>query len=75
MTQKLIYTLLALLFSTCLVSAQFIVQETQFSPTGVSDQGKVAGYLAQSGPWSIWLREREMYLDLEAKSRLILFLF
>ena len=55
MKQKLIYTLLAILLSTCLVSAQFIVQETQFSPTGVSDQGKVAGCLAQSGPWSIWL--------------------
>lgn len=55
MKQKSIYILLALLLSARLGSAQFIAQETQFSPTGVSNQGKVAGYLAQSGPYSIWL--------------------
>ncbi len=55
MKQQLLYILLALLLSADMASAQFIVEETGFSPTGLSNQGKVAGYLAQSGPWSIWL--------------------
>ena len=55
MKQKSIYILLALLLSAGMASAQFIVEETAYSPTGVSNQGKVAGYLSQNGPWNIWL--------------------
>ncbi|MBX7243508.1 MAG: T9SS type A sorting domain-containing protein [Bacteroidia bacterium] len=50
---------LALIFtlSILIVNAsfgQFIVSNTAFQPTGVSNQGLVAGYETQAGPYYIW---------------------
>jgi hypothetical protein len=36
------------------ISAQFETRPDFFSPTGVANDGSVAGYLAQAGPYSIW---------------------
>ena len=55
MKQKSLYILLAGLFFANLLSAQFVVIEETFSATGLSNQGKVAGYAQQAGPYSIWL--------------------
>ncbi len=62
--QKTLYISLVLLLSAYMAKAQFMVEETGYSPTGVSNQGKVAGYLAQSGPWSIWLPDSAATVDI-----------
>jgi hypothetical protein len=50
-------TTLALLTASLALStaqAQFATRPDYFSPTGVSNEGLVAGYLMQAGPYSIW---------------------
>lgn len=51
---KLLLT--GLVFSLCLhlIYGQFIVNSGQFQPMGLSNQGLVAGYQAQAGPYFIW---------------------
>ncbi|HLN52673.1 MAG TPA: T9SS type A sorting domain-containing protein [Lentimicrobium sp.] len=36
------------------VQAQFVVKDSYFNATGVSNQGIVSGYEAQAGPYSLW---------------------
>lgn len=40
--------------SHTVLHAQFLIKPVTFSPTGLSNQGNVAGYEAQAGPYSIW---------------------
>jgi len=46
--------LLALVSGIGTINAQFIVKDSFFNVTGVSNQGMVAGYNAQAGPYLIW---------------------
>lgn len=55
MRLKNLFITLAFLIFANLVSAQFIVKEETFSPNGLSNQGKVAGYQVQAGPYALWL--------------------
>ena len=55
MNQKYLLTALMLCLSVSLVSAQYIVKNDPFGPSGVSNQGKVTGYQTQGGPYNIWL--------------------
>lgn len=52
-----------LLVGVCLFSttsfSQFIVKNVHFETTGVSNQGKVAGYESWAGPYSIWTPETQ----------------
>lgn len=43
------------LFFTAMSQAQLEVKDITFSPTGVSNEGKVAGYEMQGGPFALWL--------------------
>ncbi len=45
---------LAALFSANSALAQFIVRDDVFQPTGLTNEGLVAGYAQQAGPYSIW---------------------
>ncbi len=49
-------TLAMLAASLCLhtASAQLITRPDFYSPTGLTNDGLVSGYLMQTGPWSIW---------------------
>lgn len=55
MKQKFLLSALSFLFSIGIISAQFIVNDITFSPNSVSNEGKISGYQAQAGPYSIWL--------------------
>ncbi len=55
MNQKNLLTTLAFSLSVSLVSAQYIILDGNFGPSGVSNQGKVAGYTTQGGPYQLWL--------------------
>ncbi len=46
MNQKILFAAMLFFFSVKLVSAQYMVKDDIFSPDGVSNQGKVAGYQA-----------------------------
>jgi len=52
--KKLLLTVAVFLLSISLTSAQFLVKPVVFSPTGLSNQGDVAGYEGQAGPYTIW---------------------
>src|SRR6188768_2326207 len=54
MNQKYLLTAVMLFLSVSL-SAQYIVKDEEFWPAGVSNEGKVAGYEVQSGPYYLWL--------------------
>lgn len=56
MRNNLIFTGLVIVFMLGVSSlkAQFIVKDAYFNPTGVSNQGMVAGYSAQAGPYTLW---------------------
>ena len=55
MKKVILCLMLAQLLSIDILNAQFIVKNETFQPTGLSNQGKVAGYAAQAGPYAIWL--------------------
>jgi hypothetical protein len=55
MKNKFIYSISLFLFSTNLLYAQFVSKDTIFSCNSVSNEGKVAGYCIQGGPYSVWL--------------------
>lgn len=46
--------LIPLLLAVSITNAQFVVKDSFFQPTGVSNQGVVAGYEAQAGLFSLW---------------------
>ncbi len=52
---RYLFTTLITFLSVSLVSAQYIVKDDIFSPNGVSNEGKVAGYQLQAGPYGLWL--------------------
>lgn len=58
MKKQLQLILGASLFST-VSFGQFIVKNAYFETTGVSNQGKVAGYESWAGPYSIWTPETQ----------------
>jgi len=51
---KKILLISLLSFNVNFLFAQFLVENSFFQPTGVSDVGLVAGYSAQAGPYQIW---------------------
>ena len=55
MNQKNLLTGIILFLSVNLVSAQYITKDGGFGPSGLSNQGKCAGYTSQGGPYEIWL--------------------
>ncbi len=55
MQRKILIGLGIVLFSIGFLSAQFMVRDDIFTVNSVSNQGKVAGYAAQAGPYSLWL--------------------
>ncbi|MBP8824311.1 MAG: hypothetical protein KBH07_11765, partial [Flavobacteriales bacterium] len=46
--------LLAASLAMAPAQAQFETRPDFYSPTGLTNDGLVAGYLAQAGPYSIW---------------------
>ena len=55
MHRKIKLSALISLFSLQIIAAQFIVKDEIFAPNSVSNQGKVAGYQMQAGPYILWL--------------------
>jgi hypothetical protein len=54
MKLKVLINLLSFVFSMNILFAQLIVKDGNFQPTGITNQGLVAGYSEQAGPYSIW---------------------
>lgn len=52
--KKLLLSITIYLLSINFTYSQFLVKNVMFQPTGVSNQGLVAGYEVQAGPYSIW---------------------
>lgn len=52
--KHILITISIFLVSIQLLTAQFIVKNSAFQPTGVSNQGLVVGYEMQAGPYKIW---------------------
>ena len=52
--KNLLLTIPIYLISLNFIYGQFIVNYQSFQPIGLSNQGLVAGYAAQAGPYSIW---------------------
>jgi hypothetical protein len=51
-------------FNASFLFAQFLVENSFFQPTGVSDVGLVAGYSAQAGPYQIWNPDSGILTDI-----------
>ncbi len=58
---KFVLLAATLFFTTA--EAQYITRPDFFSPTGVANDGTVAGYLQQAGPWSIWNPDLQTSVD------------
>ncbi len=58
----LISTLMVL--CTNVLHAQYVVKETFFETTGVSNQGVVSGYENQAGPYSLWNPEQNTFYNI-----------
>lgn len=54
MKKTISLTFLACVLAISTSFAQYVLKDTFFETTGVSNQGDVAGYEAQAGPYSIW---------------------
>ena len=52
---KLLNCFIAALLLSNISYGQFLVNDIIFAPTGMTNEGKVAGYMGQGGPYSIWL--------------------
>ncbi|MCX6275267.1 MAG: T9SS type A sorting domain-containing protein [Bacteroidetes bacterium] len=52
--KKALLTFAVIIASHTFTNAQFLIKPVSFSPTGLSNQGNVAGYEAQAGPYTIW---------------------
>lgn len=57
MNHKTSYTVFVCLLSANLLFGQFIVKDSYIEITGLSNQGLVAGYETQAGPYSLWSPE------------------
>ncbi len=55
MKKETLLTVFIILFSLDLLFAQYIVKDQTFSANSVTNEGKISGYGAQGGPYSIWL--------------------
>jgi hypothetical protein len=64
MLRILLSTFTTILSSSALLFGQYITINSFFSPTGVSDQGLVAGYTAQAGPYQIWNPDSATIVDI-----------
>ncbi|RMA57946.1 YCF48-related protein [Ulvibacter antarcticus] len=54
MKKTILLTLIASVLAIGSSMAQYVVKDTFFETTGVSNGGVVAGYEAQAGPYSLW---------------------
>lgn len=59
MKKKIIHGVVGLILLSQNAFAQLIVKDSYFETTGVSNQGKVAGYTEWTGPYSIWTPETQ----------------
>ncbi len=64
MKKIILLTALACCFSVSSLFAQFIVKSTFFETTGVSNEGLVAGYEAQAGPYSVWDADNDTFVTI-----------
>lgn len=55
MKKSLLYFLLACSIVPNICFGQFIFKDVIFGVTGLTNEGKIAGYVSQGGPYSIWL--------------------
>jgi len=61
---KKILLLSFLSFNVNFLFAQFLIENSFFQPTGVSDVGLVAGYSAQAGPYQLWNPDSAILTDI-----------
>ncbi|MEO8088042.1 MAG: T9SS type A sorting domain-containing protein [Bacteroidota bacterium] len=52
--KKFLFIMPAFLISVGICSGQFLLKNIPFSVTGLSNDGRVAGYEGQAGPYTIW---------------------
>ncbi|PKA82156.1 putative secreted protein (Por secretion system target) [Ulvibacter sp. MAR_2010_11] len=64
MKKTILFTLLACAIGTGSLLAQFVVKPTFFETTGVSNDGIVAGYEGQSGPYSLWDADNDTFVNI-----------
>jgi hypothetical protein len=64
MKKTILITLLACTIGTSSLLAQFIVKPTFFETTGVSNEGIVAGYEGQAGPYSLWDADNNTFVTI-----------
>ncbi|MBS1569314.1 MAG: T9SS type A sorting domain-containing protein [Bacteroidetes bacterium] len=64
MKRRKTFLLLASAWAFAQAQAQFVTRPDFFSPTGVANDGSVAGYLMQAGPYSIWNPDQQTSIDI-----------
>lgn len=62
--KKTLLTIAVIFASQTFTNAQFLVKPISFSPTGLSNQGNVAGYEGQAGPYSIWKPDSSLTINI-----------
>lgn len=64
--KKIILLLMVCAFGLCIesASAQFVVKPTFFETQGVSNDGVISGYEAQSGPYSLWNADTNTFVEI-----------
>ena len=62
--KKLFLSISFLLASIEILNAQFLVKNSIFQATGVSNQGLVVGYEVQAGPYKIWNPDSSTTVDI-----------
>ncbi len=64
--KKIILLFMVCAFGLCIesASAQFVVKPTFFETQGVSNDGVISGYEAQSGPYSLWNADTNTFVEI-----------
>src|SRR5690606_1952423 len=64
MKKSLLLFLIVFAISSSSIFAQFVVKPTFFETQGVSNDGVISGYEAQSGPYSLWNADTNTFVEI-----------